>query len=239
MARPDGRRRNELRPVNIVTGFLKTNPSSVLIEMGNTRVLCTATAQDTVPPFLARTGRGWVTAEYSMLPASTTVRKPRDRGGKIDSRSTEIQRLIGRSLRSVTDMEKLGERTIWIDCDVLDADGGTRTAAITGAYVALVDCVERLKEKARVSGRVVTAPVAAVSVGIVDGEPLLDLSYVEDFAAEVDMNIVMTSQARLIEVQGTGEKRPFSGDELDAMLALGKRGISRLMRLQKEALAKR
>jgi ribonuclease PH len=237
MARPDGRRPAQLRPVRIVRHFLKNAPSSVLIQMGNTRVLCAATVDESVPPFLKGAGRGWVTAEYAMLPASTSTRKERERSGKIDGRTQEIQRLIGRSLRAVTDMSKLGERTIRIDCDVIDADGGTRTAAITGAYVALADCVEALRRRGSVSGKVLRAAVAATSVGMVAGKPVLDLSYVEDSAADVDMNVVMTSAGRFVEVQGTAESRPFDGKDLDALLALAKRGIARLIRIQKEALS--
>jgi ribonuclease PH len=239
MARPDGRSRSELRPVRITRHFLKGAPASVLIEMGNTRVLCTAIAQEGVPPFMANSGRGWVTAEYGMLPASTSTRKQRDRSGKVDGRTAEIQRLIGRSLRTITDASKLGERTIWIDCDVLDADGGTRTASVTGAYVALVDCVEGLRAKGLVTGKVIREAVAAVSAGIVDGKPTLDLSYVEDSGAEADMNIVMTAGGRFVEVQGTGEKRPFTRVELDSILNLGRKGILKLVRLQREALSRR
>ncbi len=191
-----------------------------------------------MPPFLAGSGRGWVTAEYGMLPASTNTRKSRDRSGKVDGRTAEIQRLIGRSLRAVTDMTRLGERTIWLDCDVLDADGGTRTASVTGAYVALADCVARLKRQGLVAGKVLREAVAAVSVGIVGSKPLLDLSYVEDSAAEVDMNVVMTSGGRLVEVQGTAEAQPFSREDLDEMLALGARGIRRLVKAQREALSR-
>jgi ribonuclease PH len=228
-----------MRIVRITRHFLRSAPASVLIEMGNTRVLCTAMAQEGVPPFLANSGKGWITAEYGMLPASTSSRKPRDRSGKVDGRTAEIQRLIGRSLRAITDMAKLGERTIWIDCDVLDADGGTRTASVTGAYVALVDCVEALRARGAVSGRVVREAVAAVSAGVVDGKPTLDLSYVEDSAAEADMNIVMTAGGRFVEVQGTGEKRPFTRVELDSVLNLGRKGILRLVRFQREALLRK
>jgi ribonuclease PH len=239
MARPDGRRAGDLRPVKITLGFLKTTPSSVLIETGNTRVICTAIAERGVPPFLQNTGRGWVTAEYGMLPASTTSRKQRERSGKVDGRTAEIQRLIGRSLRAVTDMGKLGERTIWMDCDVIDADGGTRTASVTGAYVALADCIERLRGAGLVKGRVLKEAVAAVSVGMVGGQPVLDLSYVEDKAAEVDMNIVMTSGGRFVEVQGTAENEPFDRGALDALVRLGGKGIRRLLGAQKEALSAR
>jgi len=239
MPRQDGRRADELRPVRVTRRFLRNAPASVLIRMGGTRVVCAATVEESVPPFLKGTGKGWVTAEYGMLPASTSTRKERERSGKIDGRTQEIQRLIGRSLRAVVDMSKLGERTIRIDCDVLDADGGTRTAAITGAYVALADCVARLAREGKVGAGVLRAAVAAVSVGIVDGRPLLDLSYVEDSAADVDMNVVMTSKGSFVEVQGTAESRPFNERDLKAMLRLARRGIARLLRVQKEALAGR
>jgi len=238
MPRPDGRRAGDLRPVRITRHFLKNAPASALFEAGNTRVLCTAVVEEGVPPFLKNSGRGWVTAEYGMLPASTTTRKARERAGKVDGRTAEIQRLIGRSLRAVTDMSKLGERTIWIDCDVLDADGGTRTASVTGAYVALADCVADLAAKGSVSGKVIREPIAAVSVGMVKGKPVLDLSYMEDSAAEVDMNVVMTAGGRFVEIQGTAESRPFTRGELDVLLALARKGIARLVRMQKEALSR-
>jgi len=239
MARPDGRRAADLRPVRIVRHFLKNTPASVLIEMGKTRVVCSAIAEDSVPPFLKGSKRGWVTAEYGMLPASTPTRKERDRMGRIDGRTQEIQRLIGRCLRAVTDMTKLGERTIRIDCDVLDADGGTRAAAITGAYVALADAVALLTRQGKAGGRVLRAAVAAVSVGMLGGKAVLDLSYVEDSAADVDMNIAMTSSGRFVEIQGTAEARPFDGGDLTVLLALAGRGVKRLLRVQKEALSKR
>lgn len=235
MRRTDGRKANELRPVRLERGFLRNCPSSVLIEAGGTRVVCAATVEQKTPPFLSGTGRGWVTAEYGMLPGSTSTRKNRNRG-KVDGRTSEIERLIGRCLRAVTNLDELGERTIRIDCDVLDADGGTRTASITGAFVALADCVARLKTDGAVSRKVIREPVAAVSVGIVDGRPLLDLAYVEDSAADVDMNIAMTASGRFVEIQGTAESRPFSPDELEVLLALAKRGIRKLIRIQKEAL---
>jgi len=236
MGRGDGRRRDELRPVRIVRHFLANAPSSVLIEMGNTRIVCSAMVEESVPPFLKGSGRGWVTAEYGMLPASTPTRKQRDRAGKLDGRTQEIQRLIGRCLRAVTDMTSLGERTVWIDCDVLDADGGTRTAAITGAWVALADCAERLRRAGKVKSCVVREPVAAVSVGIAAGRPVLDLSYAEDSRAEVDMNVAMTSRGGFVEIQGTAESRPFDSAELAALLALARRGIRNLIRKQREVL---
>ena len=239
MPRPDGRRPAQLRPVRIARHFLRNTPSSVLIEMGNTRVVCAATVDESVPPFLKGSGRGWVTAEYAMLPASTPARKERERTGKIDGRTQEIQRLVGRCLRAVTDMSALGERTVRVDCDVLDADGGTRTAAITGAYVALADCVERLRASGKVRGGAIRQAIAAVSVGIVAGKPVLDLSYLEDSAADVDMNVAMTSKGRFVEVQGTAEARPFDGKDLVRLISLAKRGIRELLRLQKEALAEK
>ncbi|MHC4715180.1 MAG: ribonuclease PH [Planctomycetota bacterium] len=235
MARPDGRRANELRPVTVRRHFLKTCPSSVLIEMGDTRVICTAIVEGRVPPFLEGTGEGWVTAEYGMLPASTTKRKQRNTRG-VDGRTAEIQRLIGRCLRIVTDRGKLGPRTVRIDCDVIDADGGTRTASITGAWIALADAVARLEAKGAVSGGVIREPVAAVSVGIVGGKVLLDLAYVEDSSADVDMNVAMTASGELVEVQGTAESRAFTNEELDRLLRLAGKGIRKLVRIQKEAL---
>lgn len=239
MARPDGRRADELRPVKITRHFLKSTPASVLIEMGRTRVICAASIEGSVPPFLAGKGRGWVTAEYGMIPPSTPRRKDRDRGPKVDGRTIEIQRLVGRSLRAVVDMAALGERSIRIDCDVIDADGGTRTAAITGAYVALADAVEMARSAGQVTGVVLPSAVAAVSVGLVEGKPVLDLSYAEDSTAEVDMNIVMTSAGRFVEIQGTGEEATFGRDELDAMLDLAAKGIRKLLKAQQEALAGR
>jgi len=239
MTRPDGRRRDELRGVRITRHFLRNTPSSALIEMGNTRVLCAATVEERVPPFLEGSGRGWVTAEYGMLPASTPTRKDRERSGKIDGRTQEIQRLIGRALRAVTDTSRLGARTIRIDCDVIDADGGTRTAAITGAYVALADAVGRLAEEAGVSLETLKEPVAAVSVGIVDGKAVLDLCYAEDYSADVDMNVVMTAGGKFVEVQGTAESRPFDSKDLAALLALARKGIQKLVKMQQEALSHR
>jgi ribonuclease PH len=239
VSRPDGRRPGELRSVRIARHFLKNTPSSVLIEMGNTRIICSACVEESVPPFLKNTGRGWVTAEYGMLPASTPTRKERERSGKIDGRTQEIQRLIGRCLRAVTDTSRLGERTVRIDCDVIDADGGTRTAAVTGSFVALVDCIERLRRESKITGQPIRAAIAAVSVGIVAGVPVLDLSYVEDSAADVDMNVAMTSAGKFVEVQGTAEASPFAQRDLSRMLRLAARGIRSLLRMQKEALARK
>jgi len=235
MARADGRKPADLRPVRMRRGFLKNCPSSVLIEQGNTRVICAATVEERVPPFLEGTGRGWITAEYGMLPGSTQGRKRRNRSG-VDGRTAEIQRLVGRCLRAVAHLDKLGERTIRIDCDVIDADGGTRTASLTGAWVALADAVGRLDKKDVPAGKVLASPIAAVSVGVIDGRAVLDLDYSEDFAAEVDMNVAMTSAGRFVEIQGTAESAPFTRDQLDAMLKLAAKGIRKLIRIQKEVL---
>ena len=236
MDRIDGRKHFELRPVNITNDYLISPHGSVLIEVGNTKVICTACVEETTARHLAGTGRGWVTAEYSMLPGSTATRKKRDRGGKTDGRSVEIQRLIGRSLRSVVDMEKLGERTIWIDCDMIQADGGTRTASITGAFVAMVEAMKKLKEDGLIDEIPVTGYVAAVSVGIVDEQPLLDLCYDEDSRAMVDMNVIMTDKGEYVEIQGTGEDRPFKPDELNELLALAAGGCRKLHEIQKEII---
>jgi ribonuclease PH len=236
-ARTDGRSPGRLRPIEIVRDYTRYADGSVLIAAGHTRMLCTAMAVDEVPPFLEETGDGWVTAEYNMLPSSTPVRRVRDsRRGRPDGRSTEIQRLIGRSLRAVVDRTRLGERTIYIDCDVLQADGGTRTLAITGAFVALRDCIDRLRQQGAIRRQPVLDHVAAVSVGTIDGRPVLDLNYNEDVTAGVDMNVVMTGRGRLIEVQGTAEHEPFSRDQLDKLLDLAGRGIRKLVSLQRKAL---
>jgi ribonuclease PH len=211
----------------------------VLIEMGRTKLLCTATVDHAVPPWLEGKGRGWVTAEYGMLPGSTQERKPRERAGKTDGRTSEVQRLIGRALRAVVDTELLGERTVWLDCDVLEADGGTRTAAITGAYVALVDAVRSLEaEGLKFAAPPVRDSVSAVSVGVVRGEALLDLCYREDSGAEVDMNVVLTGRGLIVEVQGTAEKTPFDVNRLMALYRLAEKGAVELRELQKQALAK-
>jgi ribonuclease PH len=204
--------------------------------MGRTTVLCTCSVELAVPPFLVGTGKGWLTAEYSMLPGSTSPRKPRDRAGKIDGRSVEIQRLIGRSLRAVTDLTRLGERTLWIDCDVLEADGGTRTASINGAYVALVDALAAHREALGPASEIVRGSVAAVSVGLLDGAELLDLDYTEDKDADVDLNLVMTGAGDIIEVQAGGEEATFRRDQLDRLLELGRLGIDAITRSQREAL---
>ena len=235
--RADGRGSDELRQVKITRNFLRYAEGSVLMEVGNTRVICAASVEEGVPPWMKGGRRGWITAEYSLLPRSTQNRIVREAArGRISGRTHEIQRLIGRALRAVIDLGALGERTIWLDCDVLEADGGTRTAAITGAFVALVDALHHLKKVGKLSSLPLTDYVAAVSVGLVNGEPRLDLSYKEDSGADVDMNIVMTGRGELVEIQGTAEKKPFSKSELDALLALGKRGIDILISQQKESL---
>lgn len=237
-ARTDGRAPNELRPVKITPGFLAYAEGSVLIEMGNTRVICAASLEERVPPFLRNSGQGWLTAEYAMLPRSTQTRTARETGrGGASGRTHEIQRLIGRSLRAVADMKALGERTLTIDCDVLQADGGTRTAAITGAYVAFAIAGSRLLKSGKISKSIVLNQVAAVSVGIVDKVPLLDLKYDEDSRAEVDMNVVCTGDGRFIEIQGTAEREPFSRDQMDELLALAGEGVTSLVHLQRDAIS--
>jgi ribonuclease PH len=236
-ARPDGRAADELRPVTWELGFQEWAAGSVLLSMGRTRVLCSASVSEEGPRWLRGTNRGWVTAEYSMLPASTNERSPREvNKGRPGGRTQEIQRLIGRSLRAVTDLRQLGERTITVDCDVLQADAGTRTASITGGYIALALAIRGLQERAVVRGDVLRDSVAAVSVGIVDGRPALDLCYEEDARADVDCNVVMTGTGRLVEVQGTAEGEPFGREDLDAMLDLASSGIQRLTQIQLDAL---
>jgi ribonuclease PH len=235
--RSDGRKADELRKVKITRKYINTAAGSVLIEMGDTKVICTATVENSVPPFLKGKGTGWVTAEYAMLPRSSQQRISRERS-KIGGRTHEIQRLIGRSLRSVVDMQVLGERSVLIDCDVIQADGGTRTASITGAYLALVDALRAVKKQGLIKTIPVNDHLAAVSVGIVGGKPMLDLCYTEDSSAEVDMNLVMTGTGKIVEVQGTAEGEPFSKAELSKLLALGEKGIKALISRQKEILAK-
>ncbi|MDO5633266.1 MAG: ribonuclease PH [Micrococcus sp.] len=238
--RPDGRHADQLRPVRITRGFSRQAEGSALIEFGNTRVLCTASFTPGVPRWLKGQGTGWVTAEYAMLPRATNERNQRESiKGKIGGRTHEISRLIGRSLRAIIDLKALGENTIVLDCDVLDADGGTRTAAITGAYVALADAVEWARGEGHVhrSARALTGSVAAISVGIVDGTPVLDLPYVEDVAAETDMNVVVTGEGHFVEVQGTAEGVPFQRAELDALLDLALQGTAELTEHQRAALA--
>jgi ribonuclease PH len=237
MKRNDGREWNRLRDFRITRDFLHFSDGSVLVEMGHTRVICAATIEDRIPPFLKNSGRGWLTAEYSMLPASTQKRSPRESStGRIGGRTHEIQRLIGRSLRAVTDLHAFGERTITVDCDVIQADGGTRTAAITGGFIALVDLFRCLKTRGLVDSIPLTDYVSAVSVGIVDSRLLLDLDYAEDSGAEVDMNFVMTGRGLFIEVQGTAESKPFDRDRLNAMTELAAAGIGELTCKQREIL---
>lgn len=239
MPREDGRRPDELRPVHIVPGYAQFAEGSALIEIGRTRVLCTASIEEHVPPWLraSQPGHGWVTAEYAMLPRSTPERTRRERGTILGGRTQEIQRLIGRALRASVDLSLLGERTILLDCDVIQADGGTRTAAITGAYVALHQALQRLLRDGQIERWPVRWAVAAISVGVVEGEMLLDLTYAEDAAAEVDLNVVMTERGRLVEVQGTAEREPFSLSRLEEMVRLARVGLEELFRAQREALA--
>jgi ribonuclease PH len=236
------RRPDELRPITFERGYTRQAPGSVLVRTGRTTVLCTCCVELSVPPWLVGKGQGWLTAEYGMLPGSTSGRKPRDKGGKVDGRSVEIQRLIGRSLRAVVDLGKLGEKTLWLDCDVLEADGGTRTAAINGAFVALVDALNAIPAVEGISPRihdVVSSSVAAVSVGLLDGAELLDLEYWEDRDAEVDFNIVMTGSGRFIEVQGGGEETTFTRTQLDRLIGLAETGIRNVTSLQAAALRER
>ena len=236
-ARTDGRAPNELRPARITPGYLPYAEGSVLIEMGNTRVICSASLEDRVPPFLRNSGQGWLTAEYAMLPRATQTRTSRETGrGGPSGRTHEIQRLIGRSLRAVADMKALAERTITIDCDVLQADGGTRTAAITGAYVAFALATRHLLKAGKIQRSIASDQVAAVSVGIVGNTPLLDLKYDEDSRAEVDMNVVCTGDGRFIELQGTAEREPFSRAQMDELVALASRGIETLIGIQKKII---
>ncbi len=235
--RNDGRNPADLRPVSIIRNYLKHAEGSVLVSFGDTKVICTASVEESVPPFLRGKGTGWVTAEYSMLPRATHTRSPREATkGKVGGRTHEIQRLIGRSLRAVTDMALLGERSIHIDCDVIQADGGTRTASITGAYVALHDAVAGLHQRGKIATFPLREAVAAVSVGIVGGEVLLDLNYPEDSGAEVDMNFVMTSSNRFVEVQGTAEAEPFTLAQMDALRTSAMAGIRQLFAIQQEIL---
>ncbi len=235
--RSDGRAPDQLRPVKLTADFIPTAEGSVLIEVGQTRVICTATLADGVPPFLKGSGKGWVTSEYGMLPRATEQRTPREVSrGRASGRTLEIQRLIGRSLRAVADSTALGERTIWIDCDVIQADGGTRTASITGAFIALALALERLVAAGILKSVPLRDSVAATSVGLVDEEFLLDLAYDEDSRAQVDMNVVMTGSGRLVEIQATAEGRPFSGEENDRLLRLAAGGIRQLIEQQQSLL---
>lgn len=235
--RGSGRKIDELRKIKVTPGFIPTAEGSVLIEVGNTRVICTASIEDKVPPFLKDSGSGWVTAEYSLLPRSTNVRTQREASkGKQGGRTHEIQRLIGRSLRSVMDMKAMGERTVYIDCDVIQADGGTRTASITGAFISLAHAMRFALDRGMLTKAPLTDLVAAVSVGIVGGTPVLDLDYSEDFEAEVDMNVVMTGAGLFVEVQGTAERAAFDRSKLDGMLALASSGIGQLVEIQRAHL---
>jgi ribonuclease PH len=237
LLRGDGRRKDQVRPVKITRDFIKYAEGSVLIEMGGTKVICTASVEEKVPPFLKDKGRGWVTAEYAMLPRATHDRTQREAvKGKQGGRTLEIQRLVGRSLRAITDTAEMGERTIWIDCDVIQADGGTRTASITGAFVALADAFAVLKKKRLIKKRPLIDYLAAVSVGKVGGEVIVDLAYEEDSLAEVDMNLVMTGRGRYVEVQGTAEQVPFEKKDLDEFLGLGWNAIQSLVALQKDLI---
>jgi len=233
--RPDGRKNNEIRPVKIQRNFLETAEGSVLISMGNTRVICTASIEDRVPPFLKDQKRGWITAEYSMLPRATHSRTMRESvSGKVSGRTHEIQRLIGRALRSVVDLSGIGERTIWLDCDVLQADGGTRTASITGAFLCLSEALKYAVRNGLIEKIPLKDYLAAISVGVVKGEPLIDMCYSEDSAAEVDMNVVMTGSGKFVEIQGTAEGLPFSKSALDSLLKLADEGINHLIGIQKQ-----
>ncbi len=237
MIRNDGRTPNQMRAVSIKKHFIKHAEGSVLIQVGNTQIICNASVEDKVPPFLRDKKQGWVTAEYSMLPRSTHTRTPRESSrGKVSGRTQEIQRLIGRSLRTVVDMEQLGERTLWIDCDVIQADGGTRTASITGAFVAMCLALKQLKKDKQIDVIPIKDFVAATSVGILNGKKILDLDYSEDSEAEVDMNIVKTGSGGFVEVQGTAEREPFSDKDLTALLSLAHKGIKELIVLQKKAI---
>jgi ribonuclease PH len=235
MARSDQRTASDIRPTTLTPHYLLHAEGSVLVEVGRTRVICAASVEERVPTFLRGTGKGWVTAEYGMLPRSTSTRTTREAStGRVGGRTQEIQRLIGRSLRSVARLESLGERTIWVDCDVIQADGGTRTASITGAFVALVLALQRLREQGVLSRMPIEDYVAATSVGVVDGTPLLDLVYEEDARAEVDMNVVKTGDGRFVEVQGTAEGEPFGRDTLDLLVELASHGIRQLVDLQRD-----
>lgn len=235
--RNDGRNQDELRPVKITMDYLKYAEGSVLIEVGNTKVLCAATLEDRVPPFQKGSGKGWISAEYSMLPRATQTRTQRESvKGKLTGRTYEIQRLIGRVLRAVVDLNALGERTIWIDCDVIQADGGTRTASITGAFVAMVAALQGLVNQGVLNKLPITEYLAATSVGKVEGDLLLDLCYEEDSQAEVDMNIVMTASGKFVEIQGTAEEYPFTRDEMNGLLSLGEKGTQELIQYQKKVL---
>ncbi|MBM2805029.1 MAG: Ribonuclease [Deltaproteobacteria bacterium] len=236
--RPDGRKPKELRPLKITPSYIKTTDGSVLIEMGDTRVICTAKLEERVPPFLRNSGKGWITAEYGMLPGSSQQRIGRESSrGKVGGRTHEIQRLIGRSLRAIADLKSLGERTVWIDCDVIQADGGTRTASITGAYIALAEAARGWLQRGMITVSPIKDSVAAVSIGIVAGKILLDLCYEEDSKADVDMNFVMTGSGKFIEVQGTAESEPFTKKQMERMAEIAQGGIKDLLTAQKKVIA--
>lgn len=235
--RVDGRKCNQIRPVKITRNYTKYAEGSVLIENGDTKVICTASIEDKVPPFLKGRGEGWITCEYNMIPRATQVRKARDiNRGRIDGRTMEIQRIIGRALRSVVDLKAIGEKTIWVDCDVIQADGGTRTASISGAFVALVDAVNKLHKQNPFTIYPIRDFVSAVSVGIVNDTRMLDLCYLEDSRAKVDMNVVMTDSGEFVEIQGTGEQNPFTREDLKELLALAEKGIKSMISAQKDSL---
>ncbi len=237
MNRAEKRKPDALRKVIITRDFMTYAEGSCFLELGNTRVICTVSCEEKVPPFLKDKGSGWITAEYGMLPRSCRTRTVRESSiGKVGGRTHEIQRLIGRSLRSVVDMEKLGERTLWVDCDVVQADGGTRTASITGSFIAMIDALNKLKNAGKISRIPVKEFVAATSVGVIEGVPMLDLSYEEDSTAEVDMNVIMTSSGKFVEIQGTAERKPFSQDKMNQLIELAHKGIIQLIDLQKKAL---
>lgn len=233
----DGRKFNQMRPVNIIRNYTKYAEGSVYIEVGDTRVICNVSIEDKVPIFLRGKGEGWITCEYNMLPRATQIRKIRDATrGKIDGRTMEIQRLIGRALRSVVDLKALGEKTLWVDCDVIQADGGTRTTAITGAFIAIVDAVNKLHRKKNFKVYPIRKYLSAISVGIVNNEKLLDLCYAEDSNAQVDMNIVMTDDGEFVEIQGTGEEKPFSRKDLNQLIDLGENAIKKMIEIEKRSL---
>ena len=236
--RTDGRKANELRALKITPSYIKTADGSVLIEMGATRVICTAKLEERVPPFMRNSGKGWITAEYGMLPGSSQERIGRESSrGKVGGRTHEIQRLIGRSLRAIADLKSLGERTIWVDCDVIQADGGTRTASITGAYIALAEAARGWLDRGIINSDPIKETVAAVSIGIIDGKILLDLCYEEDSKADVDMNFVMTGSGKFIEVQGTAEHAPFTRKQMERMAEIAQAGIKELLKAQKKVIA--
>jgi ribonuclease PH len=235
--RVDGRQPDQLRPMTITPGFISQAEGSVLIEIGRTRVICTASVEETVPAFLKGSKKGWITSEYSMIPRATNTRMARESSiGKKSGRTQEIQRLIGRSMRAAVELEKLGERQIWIDCDVIEADGGTRTASITGAFIALSLAVKNLMASGKVTQNPIRSHVAAVSVGIIGGVPMLDLNYIEDSGADVDFNVVMTDRDEFVEIQGTAERLPFGGDALHQLLDLGRLGIGQLIQVQQKII---